>query len=66
MTSIWLEVPALVAVNNATVLDSIGAGTPSTEFSRILQESPDKGLEICAIRLTLVVEDPPSTISSLF
>ncbi len=54
-TSRWLDVPDLVATNNATVLDADGAGIPPREFRRLLDELPDNGPETCAIRWAVAV-----------
>jgi hypothetical protein len=54
-TSGWLDVPDLVASNNATVHDADGAGIPSGEFRRLLDELPDNGPETCAIRWAVAV-----------
>ncbi len=54
-TSGWLDVPDMVASNNATVLDADGAGIPPGEFRRLLDELPDNWLETCAIRWAVAV-----------
>ncbi len=55
LSSVWQDVPNLVAANNATVLDPTGSGVPSSEFHQILEELPDEGPESCAIRWAIVV-----------
>ena len=74
-TSCWIDVPDLIAANNATVLDPNGAGIPNNEFRRILDELPDDGPESCAIRwavavgedslLKLQIQSLPSDAASL-
>ncbi len=51
----WIDVPDLVAANNAMVLDPEGAGVSNNEFRRILEELPDDGPESCSIRWAVVV-----------
>jgi hypothetical protein len=55
MSSCWMDVPDLVAANNATILDPAGAGVPYSEFRKILDELPDEGPESCAIRWAITV-----------
>ena len=54
-SSVWLDVPDLVASNNASIEDPQGAGIPYSEFKKILDEIPDDGPESCAIRWAVVV-----------
>jgi hypothetical protein len=55
-TSSWIDVPALVAANNAAaILTPTGAGLPSAEFTRVIGELPDEGPETGAIRWAVVV-----------
>ncbi len=54
-TSSWADVLDLVATNNVTILDSEGAGVPTGEIRRVLDELPDEGPEAAAIRWAIVV-----------
>jgi hypothetical protein len=50
-TSSWVD----VATNNVTILDSEGAGVPTREIRRILDELPDKGPEAASVRWAIGV-----------
>jgi hypothetical protein len=54
-TSSWVDVLDLVATNNVTVLDNEGAGVPTGEMRRILDELPDEGPEAAAVRWAIGV-----------
>jgi hypothetical protein len=49
-TSSWIDVPALVAANNAAILTLTGAGFSSAEFTRVIGELPDEGPEMGVLR----------------